>query len=348
MKKVLALLLTAALLAGMLAGCGAKEPAETGGTQTTGGETDGTDAEAADKTGTVIPADEKKLTIGIAMQAISTNPVFINAVNLIKADADEKGYKLITSELSGADDIPGAIENLEAAGCDIIIMHVLSADTVATKMDELKEKGIMLAAYDTYVDGCTYCFMADNYEVGYNIGKMAGNWLKETTGGSGKAAILTYDLTEEFQKRGNGMEDGFYEVCPDAEIVIRTAGCWVDEATSASENVLSAYPDINVIMTLGEMGALASYEVFKAAGLGKNENIGIFTAELTDPGEVALRDEGIYRGTISVELDTGLYEMYQRCCETALTDVVDEENAVTYFPMTEVTLENLDEYLAGR
>ena len=274
--------------------------------------------------------------------------MFINAVNLIQADADEKGYKLITSELNGADDIPEAIENLEAAGCDIIIAHVLSADTVATKVDELKEKGIMLAAYDTYVDGCTYCFMADNYEVGYNIGKMAGNWLKETTGGTGKAAILTYDLTEEFQKRGNGMEDGFYEVCPDAEIVIRTAGCWVDEATAASENVLSAYPDINVIMTLGEMGALASYEVFKAAGKGNDENIGIFTAELTDPGEVALRDGGIFRGTISVELDTGLYEMYKRCTETALTGVIDEQNATTYFPMTEVTLKNLDEYLASR
>lgn len=288
---------------------------------------------------------EEPLTIGIAMQAISTNPIFISAVNMIKEDCTKNGYKLITSELNGPEDIPTAIENLEAADCDIIIMHVLSADTVATKVDELKEKGIMLAAYDTYVDGCTYCFMADNYEVGYNIGKMAGGWLKETTGGEGKAAILTYDLTEEFQKRGNGMEDGFYEECPNAEIVIRTAGCWVDEATAASENVLSAYPDINVIMTLGEMGALASYEVFKAAGKGNESNIGIFTAEITDPGEVALRDEGIYRGTISVELDIGLYDMYLRCVKTAQDGIIDEENAITYFPMTKVTLENLDEYL---
>lgn len=334
MKKILALLLVAVLMVGILSGCGEPteqhepQPGESGNVETP-----------------EVPQGET-LTIGIAMQAISTNPIFISAVNLIKADADEKGYDVVTSELSGPEDIPSAIENLEAAGCDIIIMHVLSADTVATKVEELKEKGIMLAAYDTYVDGCTYCFMADNYEVGYNIGKMAGEWLKETTGGSGKAAILTYDLTEEFQKRGNGMEDGFYEVCPDAEIVIRTAGCWVDEATAASENVLSAYPDINVIMTLGEMGALASYEVFKAAGKGEDPNIGIFTAELTDPGITALRDGGIYRGTISVELDTGLFEMYQRCCETAQTGVVDEENAITYFPMTKVMLENLDDYLA--
>ena len=332
MKKILALLLTAVLMVGMLAGCG-ESP------QTTDPPT-GTSPEAENTAG-------QSLTIGIAMQAISTNPIFISAVNMIREDADANGYTVVTDELSGPEDIPSAIENLEAAGCDIIIMHVLSADTVATKIDELRENGIMLAAYDTYVDGCTYCFMADNYQVGYNIGKMAGEWLKETTGGVGKAAILTYDLTEEFQKRGNGMEDGFYEVCPDAEIVIRTAGCWVDEATAASENVLSAYPDINVIMTLGEMGALASYEVFKAAGRGEDPNIGIFTAELTDPGVTALRDGGIYRGTISVELDSGLFEMYKRCCETALTGVVDEDNAITYFPMTPVTLDNLDEYLAS-
>lgn len=332
MKKILALVMAAAIMVGCMAGCGTTEDAVT----TDPAETE--DTAAAETTG-------DSLTIGIAMQAISTNPIFISAVNMIKEDADANGYKVITSELAGPEDIPSAIENLEAADCDIIIMHVLSADTVATKIDELKEKGIMLAAYDTYVDGCTYCFMADNYQVGYKIGKMAGEWLKETTGGTGKAAILTYDLTEEFQKRGNGMEDGFYEVCPDAEIVIRTAGCWVDEATAASENVLSAYPDINVIMTLGEMGALASYEVFKAAGKGADENIGIFTSELTDPGIAALRDGGIYRGTISVELDTGLFDMYKRCCETAKTGVVDEENAITYFPMTEVTLDNLDEYL---
>lgn len=333
MKKLISLLLALVMVFGLVA-CGATEPAPA-------------DTPAADAPAEVGNAEEA-LTIGIAMQAISTNPVFINAVNLIKTDADANGYTLVTSELSGPEDIPTAIENLEAAGCDIIIMHVLSADSVATKVDELKEKGIMLAAYDTYVDGCTYCFMADNYDVGYNIGKMAGNWLKEATGGVGKAAILTYDLTEEFQKRGNGMEDGFYEVCPDAEIVIRTAGCWVDEATAASENVLSAYPDINVIMTLGEMGALASYEVFKAAGRGDDDKIGIFTAELTDPGEVALRDEGIFRGTISVELDTGLYDMYLRCVETFKTGVVDEENEIAYFPMTEVKLDNLDEYLASK
>jgi ABC-type sugar transport system substrate-binding protein len=289
------------------------------------------------------------LKIGIAMQSISTNPIFINAVNMIQKECDEQGYTLIAKELTnGAEDIPSALENLEIAGCNIIIIHVLSADTVAPLMGQLKSKGILVAAYDTNVEGSTYCFMADNYQVGYNIGKMAGDWLKKTTGGKGTAAILTYDLTDEFRKRGNGMEDGFYEICPqpDSKIVIRTAGTWVDEATSATENILSAYPDINVIMTLGELGALTSYEVFKAAGKGKESNLGIFTAEITNPGIAAMRDGGIYRGTISVELDKGLYEMFLRSVKTYQTGIVDKEYAVTYFPMTQVTLENLDKYLA--
>ena len=127
--------------------------------------------------------------------------------------------------------------------------------------------------------------------------------------------------------------------------MIRTAGCWVDEATQASENVLAAYPDINIIMTLGEQGALASYEVFKAAGRGNDDNIGIFTAELTEPGVTALRDGGIYRGTISVEVDTSLYELYKRCVEAEKTGKVDEANKTVYFPMIPVQLDGLDEYL---
>ena len=294
-------------------------------------------------------AAKDSLRIGIAMMSISTNPIFINAVKLIQAECDKQGYTLLTKELvNGPEDIPSALENLAAAGCDIIIIHVLSADTVATRMDDLKSKGIMVSAYDTYVDGAVYCFMADNFQVGYNIGKLAGEWLQKTTGGKGTAAILTYDLTEEFQKRGNGMEAGFYEVCPSAKIVIRTAGTWVDEATAATENILAAYPDINVIMTLGELGALTSYEVFKAAGKGNVSTLGIFTAELTDPGIVAIRDGGIFRGTISVELDQGLYEMFLRSVKTRQSGVMDNEHAITYFPMTRVMLDNLDSYLASK
>ena len=336
MKKLIALLLVIVMVFA-LAAC------------TTGGDKPVTSSDPASESGSE-PAnpDEKALKIGIAVQSISTNPIFINAVQMIQTDCDKNGYTLITTDLvNGAEDIPNALENFVSAGCNIVMIHVLDPDTVATKMEEMQKAGIMVAAYDTYVEGCTYCLMADNYELGVNIGKMAGEFLKKTTGGKGKAAILTYDLTEEFQKRGNGMEDGFYAVCPDAEIVIRTAGCWVDEATQASENVLAAYPDINVIMTLGEQGALASYEVFKAAGKGKDANIGIFTAELTDPGVTALRDGGIYRGTISVELDASLFEMYKRCIEAEKSGKVDEANKIVYFPMVPVQLDGLDEYLAG-
>lgn len=333
MKKILALFLALAMVFSLVA-CGAADtPAET-------------KAPAAAQDGAPAAEAEEPLKIGVAMQSISTNPIFINGVQMIQKDCDKNGYTLITTDLvNGAEDIPNALENFISAGCDIVLIHVLDPDTVASKMQDLQDEGIMVAAYDTYVDGCTYCLMADNYELGVAIGKMAGQFLKETTNGVGKAAILTYDLTEEFQKRGNGMEDGFYEVCPDAEIVIRTAGCWVDEATNASENVLAAYPDINVIMTLGEQGALASYEVFKAAGKGNEDTIGIFTAELTDPGVTALREGGIYRGTTSVEVDTSLYELYKRCVEAELTGEVDEDNQIVYFPMIPVQLDGLDDYL---
>ena len=335
MKKLVALLLVVIMVFALVACSGGSGSKDNPSSEPSG-----------EPSGEQGKTDEKPLKIGVAMQSISTNPIFINGVQMIQNDCDKNGYTLITTDLvNGAEDIPNALENFISAGCDIVLIHVLDPDTVATKMADLQKAGIMVAAYDTYVDGCTYCLMADNYELGVNIGKMAGEFLKKTTGGKGKAAILTYDLTEEFQKRGNGMEDGFYEVCPDAEIVIRTAGCWVDEATQASENVLAAYPDINIIMTLGEQGALASYEVFKAAGRGNDDNIGIFTAELTEPGVTALRDGGIYRGTISVEVDTSLYELYKRCVEAEKTGKVDEANKTVYFPMIPEQLDGLDEYL---
>ena len=66
--------------------------------------------------------DEKALKIGIAMQSISTNPIFINAVQMIQTDCDKNGYTLITTDLvNGAEDIPNALENFVSAGCDIVL-----------------------------------------------------------------------------------------------------------------------------------------------------------------------------------------------------------------------------------
>ena len=87
MKKLIALLLVIVMVFA-LAAC------------TTGGDKPVTSSDPASESGSE-PAnpDEKALKIGIAMQSISTNPIFINAVQMIQTDCDKNGYTLITTDL---------------------------------------------------------------------------------------------------------------------------------------------------------------------------------------------------------------------------------------------------------
>ena len=77
MKKLIALLLVIVMVFA-LAAC------------TTGGDKPVTSSDPASESGSE-PAnpDEKALKIGIAMQSISTNPIFINAVQMIQTDCDK-------------------------------------------------------------------------------------------------------------------------------------------------------------------------------------------------------------------------------------------------------------------
>ena len=93
MKKIITLLLVVSMVTCMFAGCGSTGAVDAKGTAAAG--------TAAPETSeaTASTAANDGLKIGIAMQAISTNPIFISAIKKIQEEADKNGDTLLFSYL---------------------------------------------------------------------------------------------------------------------------------------------------------------------------------------------------------------------------------------------------------
>lgn len=336
LKKLLAILLAAAFILA-LSSCGEKpqsaEPAAE------------PEAEVAAVSETNA-AEGKKLRIGFALNTLNTNAAFIDAHALVQQRCEEKGYELMSMDTqSDPALLATTIENFISAECDVIIAQFNNTELLSGLLPSIQESGAVFGSYDVVVEEATYCLLSDNYELGKIIGREGGKWMNEHFDGKGEVAICSVDVHEAIKLRGDGIADGFKEVCPDGEIVQRFGRIAVPETgITAGENLLQSNPDVKVVMGINDGGMLGVYEAFKAAGLNEaDNNIMLIGCDGSADGLNAIRDGGIYRATVSLNIAEEIADFVDRCCEYAVTGELDEENKVRYFPMTPIYLENIDE-----
>ena len=154
-KKILGALLSVAMVATLLVGCGAAAPAA-----------GGSDA-AASGSG----AGKK---VGVAMPTQSSER-WINDGNNMKKQLEELGY---TVDLQYAEDDVQAqvsqIENMIASGCNCLVIASIDSSALVNVEKQAKDAGIPVIAYDRLLmdtDAVSYYATFDNKGVGTAIGK---------------------------------------------------------------------------------------------------------------------------------------------------------------------------------
>lgn len=163
-KRVLSVLLGAAMVSSMLIGCGgsdagtAAEPAAT--------EEGGDDAAAK--------TDGEGATIGLAMPTQSSERWINDAANM-KEQLEAKGY---TVEVQFAeDDVQqqvSQIENLVAKDVDCLVVAAVDSSALVNALAQAKDKDIPVIAYDRLLmdtDAVSYYATFDNKGVGTKIGE---------------------------------------------------------------------------------------------------------------------------------------------------------------------------------
>ena len=150
-RKLLSVLLATAMVATLLAGCGAKEAGASGSGK-----------------------------VGVAMPTKDLQRWNQDGSNM-EAQLKEAGYDVDLQYASN--DIPtqvSQIENMINSGCKLLVIASIDGDSLGTVLEQAKEKNIPVIAYDRLImnsDAVTYYATFDNWLVGVKQGEFIENAL---------------------------------------------------------------------------------------------------------------------------------------------------------------------------
>lgn len=169
-KKFLGVMLSVAMVASLLAGCGGSSGTESGGdTPATEEKTDAGTDESAD-TG----SDDGNKLVGVAMPTKDLQRWNQDGTNMQK-ELEAAGYEVDLQYASNEINTQvSQIENMISNGCKVLVVASIDGDSLGTVMDQAKEKGIKVIAYDRLImnsPAVSYYATFDNYMVGKKQGE---------------------------------------------------------------------------------------------------------------------------------------------------------------------------------
>lgn len=284
-KKLLAMLLCAAMSVSVLAGCsgGESETASDGGEET-----------ASEDSG------DDGYKIGLSVLNTS-GQFFISVIDAAEAAIEEQGGELMVNDAQDSSETQIAgLENFIQSGVDGIIVCAVDAEAVAPVVQEAKDAGIAVVCLTSKVEGYDAYIGADEYTLGYTQGAAVGQWIAENWGTDEtiEAATLNYDLMESVIERKNGIIEGVQEFAPNVEFVADATAADQSEGMTATENFIQANPDLRVVCGVSDGAALGAFEAFKSNQMDDPEQYIIAGIDATEEALNQIAAGTIYQFTV--------------------------------------------------
>lgn len=246
MKKLLALVLSLALMATLFAGCGAKAQDE--------GSSEGGD-------------DAYK--VGVTLQDMSNEFMVMVKEALEDAAANYPELEVTYVDGEGLAEKQGAqIETFVAQGMDVIIMCPQDGDALVPFVKSAVEAGVTFITISSDINE-----KVGQYFVGSdqkNGGKMEAQFAAEAMGGAGKVALIRGPIGHFAEtERAKGMEEAFANY-PDIEIIFDQPGDWDrDKGMNLMETWLTtdAGKEIDCVLAQNDDMGLGALRALEAAGM---------------------------------------------------------------------------------
>lgn len=205
------------------------------------------------------------------------------------------------------------IEDLIQKKTDIIIISPLDRKAVVPAFEEAKKAGVIVVLMDQGAEGSDYATLVatDNYKAGV----IAADYVKTTLSGKGNVLVVEGAPGSE---AGDRRRDGFKEnVVKDSEIKIvgSQSGMWTTEgAMKATENMLQAHPDADLIYSCSDVMLAGVMEAIKAAG--KEGKVKVMSFDGSSVGIQFIKDGKVIgsmaqypvrQGTLAADFGMGLW-----------------------------------------
>ena len=346
-RKLIATILSASMLVGLLAGCANNSDPGTE-TPSGGGESTPPATESSEPAGettdwanfTIDPADipQEKLdtTLYLAVSIRGLENPYIATINegmkLFAEYLDSIGQKYEMQVLDSQGDSAKEVDNMRQfaamANGNAIAYADPNEDTIAYSLAEAMAEsgGYLGTAWNKPADvgptdlnpNWVIHTSPDNVVNGYNIAKA----LFDSMGGSGKIFVVEGLLGNTANNsRVEGLEKALAEY-PDIEVVAQDTGNWnTDEALALVETWLTQYPDVGGIWCANDNMATGALQALDAAGLkgqvgvcGVDANTDIVEAIANGEATATVSSNGYLQGGYTLAI-----------CYAAWTGLLDVE-----------------------
>jgi ribose transport system substrate-binding protein len=280
-----------------------------------------------------------------ALVNINQQALFFNQINEgAQKAADAAGVKLV---IFNANNVPSAqndaIETYITQKVDGIILVAIDVNGVKPAITAAKAAGIPVIAIDAQIpDGDNVAFVGvDNTKAGEDIGKFYADYVKSEMGGKAKIGVVGA-LNSFIQ---NQRLDGFKKAVTDSGLEVTfldtVDGQNVQEtALSASENLMTANPDMTTLYATGEPALLGA--VSAVTSQGRTGDVKVFGWDLTKQAI-----EGITAGWVVAVVQQDPAGEGQAAVESLIKLKKGEKlEPIINIPVTIVTKDNVEPYIA--
>jgi len=204
-------------------------------------------------------------TLGVVISTLN-NPFFVTLKDGAEEKAKELGVELVIYDAQDdSGKMTSSMEDLVQKKVGAILVNPTDADAVVPSILKANAAGIPVFTIDRgATSGEVVTHIASDNVAG---GKMAGEFLAEQSGGSGKVVELGgIPGTSAARDRGKGFHEAM-EKYPNIEIVASQAADFNrDRGLTVFENILQAQPEIDGVFAHNDEMVLGAIAAAEAAG----------------------------------------------------------------------------------
>lgn len=294
----------------------------------------------------------KDIKLGLSMKQ-QNSPYFTAQIEIAKERAKEMGFTLIALDAQGNIEKQIAdVDDLLAQNVDALLINAIDPEAIVPATRAATRAGVPVIGFDTLIDPSgefVTVVLSNNFENGRAVGAYAAQFYQDKPA---KAAVMSGTKgNTPGRDRRTGFFTGFIEQelltkgkCT-LELQVQGWGDWgQEEGLKAMEDIVVAYPDINMLIAENDNMALGAMKAIAEAGM--QDQIRIFAVCDGQKEAMALiknNNEGNYMATgmndpalvANTAIDVAL-EIVQKGAS---------DMPKTYFtPPIAVTKENVDQY----
>jgi ribose transport system substrate-binding protein len=277
----------------------------------------------------------------VALVTINQQALFFNQINDgAQAAADKAGAKLVIFNANNqAAAQNSAIENYIAQKVDGIVLVAIDVNGVKPAISAAKAAGIPVVAIDARIpDGDNAAFIGvDNEGAGAEIGKYFADYVQKSMGGKAKVGVvgalnsfIQNQRLDGFKKAASAEGVTFLDTVDGQNVQ--------DIALTASENLMTANPDMTAIYATGEPALVGA--ISAVASQNMKDKVKVFGWDLT-----AQAIKGIDEGWIAAVVQQDPYKEGEAGVNAILALKKGEKVEPNIdIPVTIVTKENVDQF----